>query len=340
MAKDAHDVLESELKREIHTEAHNTPSCTFVIQNGSLSNLESRKDFSNEALHLPIGEQHIRKLARGSQNIERSARDSLLSDFSLKKDPARIFDYAVLSERTSQFHGAQATLNVWGLPDVGANQSSSFRVLLASGDAGPPNTLNVIGAGWHVFPELYGDHDTHLMAYWSTDGFQSTGCYNLLCKGFVPYYPSKYGLGSKIRPLSTYDGDQYDITLKNFKDNTTGDWVLHAGRGADKRVGHWPKSLFTNLAEAASFVQFVVQFGAFVSYHPVDRAPPMGSGHFPDDCDKRAAYLKDAFVFNPVDEADVPSPVVVQSKPDCYRVGGGYRSYARDYIGGPGGCSA
>ncbi|ONK78609.1 uncharacterized protein A4U43_C02F20600 [Asparagus officinalis] len=187
----------------------------FDRENGSLSNLESRKDFSNEALHLPIGEQHIRKLARGSQNIERSARDSLLSDFSLKKDPARIFD-----------------------------------------------------------------------------------------------------------------------------DNTTGDWVLHAGRGADKRVGHWPKSLFTNLAEAASFVQFVVQFGAFVSYHPVDRAPPMGSGHFPDDCDKRAAYLKDAFVFNPVDEADVPSPVVVQSKPDCYRVGGGYRSYARDYIGGPGGCSA
>ncbi|XP_020258195.1 uncharacterized protein LOC109834571 [Asparagus officinalis] len=250
-------------------------------RNGSLLNLDSRKAFSNETLHLSLGEQHITKLAHGLQNIERSVRDSLLSNFATKKDPTAIVDYAILSQKMDLFHGGQATLSVWSLPDVGANQSSSLFIAVGRGDADPPNNFNFIGAGWHVFPELYGDNDTHLTAYWLIDGDQSDGCYNLRCKGFVPYKQSKYKLGAKIRPLSTYDGDQYDITLKIFKDKTTGDWVLHAGRHGDKPIGHWPKSLL----EAAT----VVQFGGLVSYHPGDRAPPMGSGHSPDDGDKRAA---------------------------------------------------
>ncbi|XP_020258201.1 uncharacterized protein LOC109834576, partial [Asparagus officinalis] len=188
-----------------------------------------------------------------------------------------------------------------------------------------------------VFPELYGDNDTHLTAYWLIDGDQSDGCYNLQCKGFVPYKQSKYKLGAKIRPLSTYDGDQYDITLKIFKDKTTGDWVLHAGRRGDKPIGHWPKSLLPYLEEAATFVQF----GGDVSYHPGDRAPPMGSGHSPDDGDKRAAYVKDAFVFTQIDAVAVPSPDVLQSKPECYSFPfGGYHAYAPAYVGGPGGCSS
>ncbi|XP_020258196.1 uncharacterized protein LOC109834572 [Asparagus officinalis] len=186
-----------------------------------------------------------------------------------------------------------------------------------------------------VFPEIYGDNDTHLMAYWTRDGFQSTGCYNLLCKGFVPYKPSAYVLGTKIRPLSTYDGDQYDITLRIFKDTTTGDWVLHAGRQGDKRVGHWPKSLFTNLAEAATHVQF----GGFVSYHPGDRTPPMGSGHSPDDGGGKAAYLKNLFVISPTGEFSDPSPVILENHQDCYHVGGNYLSSYPVYISGPGGCT-
>ncbi|XP_020258198.1 uncharacterized protein LOC109834573 [Asparagus officinalis] len=186
-----------------------------------------------------------------------------------------------------------------------------------------------------VFPEIYGDNDTHLMAYWTTDGFQTTGCYNLLCKGFVPYKSSEYVLGKKIRPLSTYNGDQYVITLKIFKDNTTGDWVLHAGPQGDKRVGHWPKSLFTTLAEAATHVQF----GGFVSYHPGDRTPPMGSGHPPVDGWGKGAYLKDLFVISPTGEFIVPSTEVLKNNPYCYYVDANYMSHHPVYIGGAGGCT-
>ncbi|KAG2287970.1 hypothetical protein Bca52824_047574 [Brassica carinata] len=51
--------------------------------------------------------------------------------------------------------------------------------------------LNTIEAGLHVNPDLYGDANPHFFIYWTvsshklSDGYHKTGCYNLMCSGFV-----------------------------------------------------------------------------------------------------------------------------------------------------------
>ncbi|XP_026445719.1 uncharacterized protein LOC113346403 [Papaver somniferum] len=36
-----------------------------------------------------------------------------------------------------------------------------------------------------VYPELFGDADTLIFAYWTGDGYRKMGCFNMLCSGFV-----------------------------------------------------------------------------------------------------------------------------------------------------------
>ncbi|KAJ1277109.1 hypothetical protein BS78_05G269000 [Paspalum vaginatum] len=47
------------------------------------------------------------------------------------------------------------------------------------------NDLNTIEVGWQVYPVLYGDNSTRLFIFWTRDAYETTGCYNLSCSGFV-----------------------------------------------------------------------------------------------------------------------------------------------------------
>lgn len=49
-----------------------------------------------------------------------------------------------------------------------------------------------------------------------SDAYQATGCYNLLCSGFVQTN-SKIAIGAAISPTSSYDGGQFDISLLVWK---------------------------------------------------------------------------------------------------------------------------
>lgn len=52
--------------------------------------------------------------------------------------------------------------------------------------------------------------------YLQTDAYQATGCYNLLCSGFVQTN-SKIAIGAAISPTSSYSGGQFDISLLIWK---------------------------------------------------------------------------------------------------------------------------
>ncbi|KOM47037.1 hypothetical protein LR48_Vigan07g074100 [Vigna angularis] len=69
------------------------------------------------------------------------------------------------------------------------NQLSSSHVWVENG---PIESVNKISAGWHVYPELYGDTKTHFYAAWTKDNFKKTGCHNLQCPGEINigYYPA------------------------------------------------------------------------------------------------------------------------------------------------------
>jgi hypothetical protein len=51
-----------------------------------------------------------------------------------------------------------------------------------------------------------------------TDAYQTTGCYNLLCSGFIQTN-SRIAMGAAISPTSGYNGGQFDISLLVWKVN-------------------------------------------------------------------------------------------------------------------------
>ena len=57
------------------------------------------------------------------------------------------------------------------------------------------------------------------MCFWGglqTDAYEATGCYNLLCLGFVQTN-NVIAIGAAISPTSAYGGGQFDISLLIWK---------------------------------------------------------------------------------------------------------------------------
>ncbi|XP_013598903.1 PREDICTED: uncharacterized protein LOC106306715 isoform X2 [Brassica oleracea var. oleracea] len=164
-----------------------------------------------------------------------------------------------------------------------------------------------------------------IRAGWIADGFIKTGCYNILCPGFVQV-SARIPFGILFGPVSVYDGPQYEVGIRIYKDGNTGDWWLVV---YDENVGYWPNSLFTKagLGHGAS----LVAYGGEV-YSPVkEKSPSMGSAHFPSE-----GYLKAAYVTNfEVVEGSVATkplfPVTLfSSTPNFW--------YNAIFFGGPGKC--
>lgn len=53
-------------------------------------------------------------------------------------------------------------------------------------------------------------------SFMQSDSYQATGCYNLLCAGFIQTN-SKIAIGAAISPVSSYAGNQYDISILIWK---------------------------------------------------------------------------------------------------------------------------
>jgi len=49
-----------------------------------------------------------------------------------------------------------------------------------------------------------------------SDAYQATGCYNMLCSGFIQIN-SEIAMGASIFPISNYAGSQYDVNILIWK---------------------------------------------------------------------------------------------------------------------------
>lgn len=49
-----------------------------------------------------------------------------------------------------------------------------------------------------------------------SDAYQATGCYNLLCSGFIQIN-NEIAMGASISPISQNHGSQYDISILVWK---------------------------------------------------------------------------------------------------------------------------
>ncbi|XP_028785846.1 uncharacterized protein LOC114741756, partial [Neltuma alba] len=129
-------------------------------------------------------------------------------------------EHAVGYVSGDEYYGAKASINVWAPSVANQYEFSLSQIWVISGSFG--DDLNTIEAGWQVSPELYGDNYPRFFTYWTVSKFnivmhyQATGCYNLLCSGFVQTN-NKIAIGAAISPTSSYNGGQFDISLVIWK---------------------------------------------------------------------------------------------------------------------------
>ncbi|XP_019418635.1 PREDICTED: uncharacterized protein LOC109329426 [Lupinus angustifolius] len=243
-------------------------------------------------------------------------------------------EYAAATVRGDQYYGARAYMNVWQ-PITIPDEFSLAQMLLSSGTYGEKD-LNTIEVGWQVFPKLYGGKNPRLFAYWTRDAYQSTGCYNLLCAGFVQI-DKRIALGAAITPISSYGGKQFEITLMVWKDPKNGNWWLCFGSGT--LIGYWPSSLFTTLKSPADSMLFG---GEIVNHHRNGHTTTqMGNGHFAERDYKKAALFRSlGFVTSTKNLSSIPLPNLrpFATHRNCYDI----KVFSDDvygthfYYGGPG----
>ncbi|KAF8098636.1 hypothetical protein N665_0261s0006 [Sinapis alba] len=232
-----------------------------------------------------------------------------------------------------QYYGAKASINVWSPRVSSQHEFSLSQIWVIAGSF--THDLNTIEAGWQISPELYGDTSPRFFTYWTSDAYRSTGCYNLLCSGFVQTN-RRIAIGAAISPRSSYRGGQFDISLLIWKDPKHGHWWLQFGSGT--LVGYWPAFLFTHLKQHGNMVQFG---GEIVNNRPggSHTSTQMGSGHFAGEGFGKASYFRNLQV---VDWDNTLIPVsnlkILADHPNCYDIRGGTNRVWGNYFyyGGPG----
>ncbi|XP_071902561.1 protein neprosin-like [Coffea arabica] len=152
------------------------------------------------------------------------------------------------------YSGARLYIHVWKANETDQYDFRLSQVWMASGNS-TSNDLNTVEAGWQVNPKLFGDNSPRFFTYWTADSYGTTGCYNLLCSGFVQTN-NRISLGAAISPRFSQNGRELDIGIPMIiaKDAKHGHWWLEIGPGIV--VGYWPSLLFSRLHSHANMVQF------------------------------------------------------------------------------------
>ncbi len=230
--------------------------------------------------------------------------------------------------------GGNSWLNLW-------NPSGDFTLSQQWYVADAPSGTQTAEGGWVNEPDRWGNSSV-LFIYWTADGYNNTGCYNLDCAGFVQINSNWY-LGGPWNHYSTFGGDQWGFELqwKLYQGNW---WLFLKGPGDYEAVGYYPTSIYGagGLANKATRVDY----GGEVARKTGDAWPQMGSGRLAATGWQQAAFQEDIF-YIPHDENDgfgVWTDLAPQDEglPACFTVdftpasaGGSWGSYI--FFGGPGG---
>ncbi|XP_056173909.1 uncharacterized protein LOC115667595 [Syzygium oleosum] len=237
---------------------------------------------------------------------------------------------------SNPFHGAKAFIDNY-IPKCANGQSSAALLRIASRITGG---TNIMQTGWTVYPDLYKDSWSHFFIYWQAG---ATGCYDLMCPGFVQVDHS-ITLGQVLPESSSYGGQQFEIQLTIDQDLTTNNWwlIVETANGT-AHVGYWPAELLPEMKDGAE----ALFFGGGTSAFKDMPFPPMGSGYFPDKSFSHACYIRQIHYTDRSKEWKVPESWQVStqtSSKDCYGVAvnddDDYMGYTL-LFGGPGGyCGA
>ncbi|XP_047341272.1 uncharacterized protein LOC124944965 [Impatiens glandulifera] len=182
--------------------------------------------------------------------------------------------YALVIDGGSPYYGASGVFNLWNPRTENTELSSSQMWIITRYDNEYDN-YNTIEVGWMVYPELYKDKQTRLFICWTRDGYQTTGCYDLTCSGFVQTNRN-YAFGLPLRRVSIEGGEMREISIDVFREEHRW-WLLVHGT----ILGYWPTAIFTDLKKHANIVEWggKIVNNKNYGYHT---STQMGSGEFPN----------------------------------------------------------
>jgi Neprosin len=299
-----------------------------------------RRDAYGNVMYCPEGTIPMRRVT-----LEDLTRFETLQDFFAKAPhgvarPPRMTEPATVTPTHRWAHayqfvdngGGHSYLNIWQ-PAIGANQVFSLSQHWYT--AGSGVGLQTIECGWQVYPALYGDGRPHLFTYWTADGYNSTGCYNLTCSAFVQT-SSTFAPGMAVGPISVSGGPQYRMELAYW---LTGGrwWLYYNGTSGSNAIGYYPVALYRGgpLASKATEIDYGGETVGTTSF------PPMGSGAFANQGWQRAAYQRTIGYWPPIGGAMINASLTpVQGWPSCYTaevIMYAAPWYETLWFGGPGG---
>jgi hypothetical protein len=184
--------------------------------------------------------------------------------------------------------GGHSVLSLWNPP---VRQGEVFSLSQQWYAGGSGTGLQTAEVGWQVYPQLYGRASPVFFIYWTADGYNSTGCYNLSCSAFVQTNGS-WAIGGAFGSWSVIGGAQRFVEFAFYL--YRGNWWLYAnGTTAAHAIGYYPGALYRGgvLAARADRIDYGGETVGNTSW------PPMGSGRFAQDGYLYAAYQRTIYYY-------------------------------------------
>ena len=108
--------------------------------------------------------------------------------------------YSIGSQSVDNY-GGYDYVNVWR-PNVDTTKGETFSLSQHWYVGGSGGSTQTAETGWQNFPGKYGTENSVLFIYYTADGYQTTGCYNLECGAFVQT-DSNWDIGGPFDQYST-----------------------------------------------------------------------------------------------------------------------------------------
>jgi hypothetical protein len=177
-------------------------------------------------------------------------------------------------------YGVNSNIELWN-PSLNGGVFSLSQLWVVNDTGAKSQTIE---SGWQVNPLKYNTSNGVLFIYWTADGYNKTGCYNLECTGFVQVNNTIH-LGAGFNHYSSIAGSQESLWSMSLQWKLyQGNWWMFYGTTA---VGYYPGQQYarsnghgqSDLSTVSDLIQFGgetvgISSGSFYYF------PQMGNGDF------------------------------------------------------------
>jgi len=236
-------------------------------------------------------------------------------------------------------YGGQALHNAW-IPKVNTSATEVFSLSQQWYTGGSGSAVQTAEIGWQNYPQKWGGQKATMFVYWTADDYNTTGCYNLECAGFVQY-SSKHPLGTALTPVSKSGGAQYEEYFGYYL--YKGEWWAAVGGSA--KTSYWVGYLPVSIYKGGQMSNYATEFDIGGETAGETHWAPMGSGQWAKTGWQIAAYDRAIQYRDSSNNVYTPTLTPTTQGSNAYKcfsitnpaysAGNGWLTYF--YFGGPGG---